>query len=720
MDLKTRLIEKLEENGQRYYPLTQWAELLGLTKQDELERFFQTVRELEEEGVLTMTRNDKVILTKDAGWKTGVLSINAKGFGFVDLEEGSIYIHSSGLKDAMHQDTVLVKPKTYNDGSSEGIVVKVIERAVTQVVVETIRVDGKLDYVVNDPRIRQKVVFTQSDLSRVTEGVILVAKIVGYGDPLTIKLDKILGYKNEPGMDVLTVLAEYGIEPKFPQEVMDQVEKIPMEVREEDKKGRRDYTDRIVVTIDGEDAKDLDDAISLKKVGDKYHLQVHIADVSHYVRAYTPIDKEAEHRTTSVYVVDRVVPMLPQALSNGVCSLHPDVLRLTLTCDMVVNSNGSVDTYEIVPSFIKSNYRMTYSNVNKILDHDPQVTKQYEEVKDLFFLMKEAADAIRTRREGMGSINFETVESKFKVDENGKVLSISARKQDNAELIIEDFMVLANETVARHMKWLEIPSLYRVHEIPDKVKLQEFSKILMPFGEKLRGDLSHIQPGVLQKLLTKFEGRPEFHVISTVLLRSMQKAKYDPKCIGHFGLALKEYLHFTSPIRRYPDLIVHRMLRKYHFNLPDENARIEDEKGMQTYALETSFGERNAVEAEREVENMKKAEFMMDHIGEIHWGIISAVTRFGFFVSLENTVEGLVHIQNLTDDYYEFDARLHSLRGSRTHRTFILGQKLKIKVSGASKEKKTVDFLLAEEVKRKSTVPAHKGGVASGRKNRIR
>jgi ribonuclease R len=720
MDLKTNFLTKLEENGHKLYPLDQWIGQLNLIQQDDIERFFQVVRELEEECVITTTKSDKVILTKDAGWKTGVISINAKGFGFVDLEEGSIYIHPSNLKDAMHQDTVLVKPKVYNDGSSDGIVVRVLKRAVPQVVIETIKTDGVLSYIINDPRIRQGVKFTQSDLTHITEGTILVATIVDYGDPLVVKVAKILGNKNDPGMDVLTVLAEYGIEPKFPQDVMDQVAKVPMEVQEKDKEGRRDYTDRIVVTIDGEDSKDFDDAISLSKENGKYRLQVHIADVSHYVPVYSPLDIEAEHRTTSVYVVDRVVPMLPHALSNGICSLNPNVVRLTLSCDMVVNPDGSVETYEIVPSFIRSSYRMTYTNVNKILHFDAEMTKQYDSVKELFFLMKECATRIRSRREGMGSINFETVESKFKVDANGKVIAISPRKQDEAELIIEDFMVLANETVARHMKWLEIPALYRVHEIPDKVKLQEFSKFLMSFGEKLRGDLGNIQPNVLQKLLTKFEDKPEFHVISTLMLRSMQKAKYDPKCLGHFGLALKEYLHFTSPIRRYPDLIVHRMLRKYHFNLPDEKGRIDDEHLMETYALETSFGERNAVEAEREVENMKKAEFMVDHVGEVHTGIISGVTRFGFFVSLENTVEGLVHIQNLTDDYYEFDPRVYTLRGSRTHRTFVLGQKIKIKVTGANKEKKTVDFQLTEEVKRKSTPPAHKGGPLHGRKNRIR
>lgn len=720
MDLKTQFLAKLVENGQRLYPVNQWIGLMNLTNQSDIDRFFQIVRELEEEFEITTTRQDKIVLTKDAGWKTGVLSINAKGFGFVDLEEGSIYINGTNLKDAMHQDTVLVKPKTYNDGSSEGIVVKVIKRAVPQVVIETTKVDGVLTYVINDPRIRQGVTFTKSDLTHVTEGTVIVADIIDYGNPLIVKIAKILGNKNDPGMDVLTVLAEYGIEPQFPQDVMDQVAKIPMEVQQQDKQGRRDYTDRIVCTIDGDDAKDLDDAISLSKIGDKYHLQVHIADVSHYVTTYSPLDIEAERRTTSVYVVDRVVPMLPHALSNGICSLNPKVVRLTQTCDMVVNQDGSVETYEIVPSFIKSDYRMTYNNVNKILHEDPEMTKQYSEVKDLFFLMKECAMRIRTRREGLGSINFETIESKFKVDENGKVLAISARKQDEAELIIEDFMVLANETVARHMKWLEIPALYRVHETPAKLKMQEFSKLLNQFGEKLRGDLSQIQPSSLQRMLTKFENKPEFHVISTVLLRSMQKAKYDPKCIGHFGLALKEYLHFTSPIRRYPDLIVHRMLRKYHYNLPDEKARLDDEHMMETYALETSFGERNAVEAEREVENMKKAEFMVDHVGEVHSGIISGVTRFGFFVSLENTVEGLVHIQNLTDDYYEFDPRGYNLRGSRTHRTFVLGQKIKIKVTGANKEKKTIDFQLAEEVKHKSKPSTHKGGPMHGRKNRIR
>jgi len=721
MNLKEQIVETMTQQPKLLLSEDEWVRRLRLFSQKEITELSQTLYQLEEDGVITLTHKDKFILTAEAGWIKGMLSINPKGFGFVDLEEGSVYIHANSMKDAMHHDTVLVKPKVYKDGTSEGEVVKVLERSVTQLVGTWAKTSDGLGLSVNDARIRQKIVMDPEDSLHLTEGQQILAEIVKYGDPLQVKLKKVLGNANDPGMDVLTVLYEYGIEPNFPDEVMAQVETLDMVVTEKAKIGRKDYTDRMVVTIDGEDAKDLDDAISLTREGNNYRLQVHIADVSHYVQAYTPIDIEAENRTTSVYVVDRVVPMLPHALSNGVCSLNPHVERLTLTCDMLVTPDGNVDTYEIVPSYIKSYARMTYTDVNRILNQEPEALGKYKDSKDLFILMSEVAQVIRQRRVRNGAIDFETAEAKIVVDENGKIKEIKKRERQEAEMIIEDFMIQANEVVARHMKWLDIPSLYRIHQTPEKRKMQEFAKIALIMGERLKGDLANVQPLTLQKLLTRSIEKPEYQVLSSLLLRSMQKAKYDPQCLGHFGLALKEYLHFTSPIRRYPDLIVHRMLHKYVFNVPDESQRPIDTDLVETYARETSLGERNAVEAERDVEDMKKAEYMEEHIGETFNGVISSVLKFGIFVQLDNTIEGLVHITNLTDDYYEYDPRSLSLRGSRHHKIYSLGQKVRIKVKDASKEKKTIDFVLIEkQVKRTSSqYPIKAGGSTRGNKNRI-
>jgi len=721
MNLKEQIVETMTQQPKLLLSEDEWVRRLRLFSQEEITELSQTLYQLEEDGVITLTHKDKFILTAEAGWIKGMLSINPKGFGFVDLEEGSVYIHANSMKDAMHHDTVLVKPKVYKDGTSEGEVVKVLERSVTQLVGTWAKTPDGLGLSVNDARIRQKIAMDSEDSLHLTEGQQILAEIVKYGDPLQVKLKKVLGNANDPGMDVLTILYEYGIEPNFPDDVMAQVETLDMVVTEKAKIGRKDYTDRMVVTIDGEDAKDLDDAISLTREGNNYRLQVHIADVSHYVQAYTPIDIEAENRTTSVYVVDRVVPMLPHALSNGVCSLNPHVERLTLTCDMLVTPDGNVDTYEIVPSYIKSYARMTYTDVNRILNQEPEALEKYKDSKDLFILMSEVAQVIRQRRVRNGAIDFETAEAKIIVDQNGKIKEIKKRERQEAEMIIEDFMIQANEVVARHMKWLDIPSLYRIHQTPEKRKMQEFAKIALIMGERLKGDLANVQPLTLQKLLTRSIEKPEYQVLSSLLLRSMQKAKYDPQCLGHFGLALKEYLHFTSPIRRYPDLIVHRMLHKYVFNVPDESQRPIDTDLVETYARETSLGERNAVEAERDVEDMKKAEYMEEHIGETFNGVISSVLKFGIFVQLDNTIEGLVHITNLTDDYYEYDPRSLSLRGSRHHKIYSLGQKVRIKVKDASKEKKTIDFVLIEkQVKRTSSqYPIKAGGSTRGNKNRI-
>jgi ribonuclease R len=456
--------------------------------------------------------------------------------------------------------------------------------------------------------------------------------------------------------------------------------------------GRLDLTDKLTITIDGEDAKDLDDAITIEKVGDKYRLGVHIADVSYYVKENSPLDHEAFERGTSVYVVDRVVPMLPHILSNGICSLNPNEKRYALSCIMDIETNGEVSDYQLTASVIESDYRMTYTDVNKMIHGDEETKNKYPALTDMVEQMVDCASRIRNRREGLGAIDFEMEEAKILVDEQGHISQILKRERFEAEKLIEDFMVCANETVAKHTKWSQVPSLYRIHEVPTKKKMQAYAKIVGLLGYKMKGSMDAVKPLALQKILEHFEGHDEFPVVSRMMLRSMQKAKYDPSPIGHFGLGLEDYTHFTSPIRRYPDLVVHRILRKYVFGTPDIAKMAVDEERLKEIAEQSSFKERNAVDAEREIENMKKAEYMEEHIGMIADGVISGVTKFGFFVELENTIEGLVHIQSLEDDYYEFDAASMRLTGKNTRKEFRLGQKVRIKVKAANKAQRTVDF----------------------------
>jgi len=461
-----------------------------------------------------------------------------------------------------------------------------------------------------------------------------------------------------------------------------------LKVTEADLVGRVDYRNETIVTIDGEDAKDFDDAIHLM---DKT-LYVHIADVSHYVTQNSPIDLEAQNRTTSVYVVDRVVPMLPFELSNGLCSLMEGVDRLTLTCKMTIDEAGNVSDYDIHPSVIRSTKRLTYTKVNALFNG------QDNDIPGNIALMLnealEMAHLIRKNREAKGAINFDTVESKFTVDEHGDVLDIQPRTSGEAELLIEDFMVKANETVATHAKYLEIPLLYRVHDAPQKKRLTEFARVMLAFGVKLKG--AEQSPRIIQKVIEQFEGKEEYGVVNEMLLRSMSKAKYDFRPMGHYGLALENYCHFTSPIRRYPDLIVHRMLRKYVFE--GKNASLkDDESWVEMMGLKCSLGEQRAVEAERDTEDMKQAQYMTKHIGESFDGLIAAVTKFGFFVRLPNSVEGLVHVRNL-DDYYTFDETRLVLRS--VSKSYAIGQKVKIKVIGADKEKATIDFVVVESRKR--------------------
>jgi len=682
---KTKLLDLLATQD-KPYTVEEWMNKLNIQSTQEIEDFMRVVRECESEFEITYTKKNKLVLVDQSEFVRGTLSINPKGFGFVDHPKGSLYIANHQFNGAMHEDEVLVKPKVYADLSAEGVIVRVIKHNTKQLVGTW----KKNRIQIDDVRVYQKIELIDSDMSHCVFGSQLLLDIVSYGDPLKVKLNKVLGHVNDPGMDILTLLHNHQVPMMFSDELMKEVDALPTKVILDPSEKRVDYRDRQVITIDGEDAKDFDDAISIKKVEDGYQLDVHIADVSYYVREHTELDKEARKRGTSVYVIDRVVPMLPHAISNGLCSLVEGEDRLTLTCSMKINQLGEIDTYDIHPSIIRSSKRMTYTNVNRMIKKDKSALNRFEDLVPMVEDMRTCAKIIRQRRRNDGSIDFVSFESKFTLNAKGEITKIEGRTQGEAEMIIEDFMICANQAVAAHLRWLEIPALYRVHEAPDKKRFAEFSRIAMFWGVKVKHE--HLTPKIIQKLISRFEGKDEFLIVNDLLLRSMSKAKYDKVCSGHFGLALEDYCHFTSPIRRYPDLIVHRMLRKHVFT-QHHNELVKDELLVEQLGFECSNSEQRAVESERDVEAMKKAEYMMNHIGERFDGIISSVNKFGFFVRLPNTVEGLVHVSNLPG-YFEFDADRYTLVKRGSNIKYKLGQKVRVKLKSADKIKQTIDFVI--------------------------
>lgn len=684
---KENFLEKLQQSP-KSFTIQEWIFNLGLTSHKDMEDFFSLVRHMEDEGLIVSSKRGKLQIVDSSHFIEGRLSIHPKGYGFVDHALGSLYIPANAFKTAMHEDIVLVKPRVFQDLSSDGEILKVVQRHTTQLVGTWSSLKKQL--LIQDPRLMLPVVCVDLDTSHLVEGQQILVDIVKYGEVLEVKINTILGHISDPGMDITTLLLNHQIPMKFKEDVMNEVNQIAMAPQTKDFASRKDYRDRIVITIDGEDAKDFDDAISLQSIPEGYELDVHIADVSYYVTERSALDEEARLRGTSVYVVDRVVPMLPHALSNGICSLMEGVDRLTLTCSMKLDFEGNVLSYDIHPSIIKSYRRMTYTDVNKIFRKDTDTLNQHHDLIEILNLMHHVSGLIRAQREALGSINFSSVESKFILDNTGQIDHIEARVQDEAESLIEDYMVLANQVVAQHLKWLEVPALYRIHEAPDRKRFGEFTRLAQFFNIKLRYE--HITPKRLQAILDQFKDHDEYLLINDLLLRSMTKAKYDPQCLGHFGLALKEYCHFTSPIRRYPDLIVHRMLRKHVFTHHPTTLG-DDAHLMEMLGYETSFSEQRSVSAERDVEAMKKAEYMERHIGDQFVGIISSVAKFGFFVRLENTVEGLVHVSNL-EGYYEYDSDHFALIKRGSKKRYQIGQKLKVEVLSASKSHQTIDFVV--------------------------
>ncbi|MEC1265793.1 ribonuclease R [Bacillus subtilis] len=697
-----KLLSFMKEEA--YKPLTvqELEEMLNITEAEEFKELVKALVALEEKGLIVRTRSDRYGIPEKMNLIKGKISAHAKGFAFLLPEDTSlsdVFIPPNELNTAMNGDIVMVRLNSQSSGSrQEGTVIRILERAI-QRVVGTYTETRNFGFVIpDDKKITSDIFIPKNGKNGAAEGHKVVVKLTSYPEGRMNaegEVETILGHKNDPGIDILSVIHKHGLPGEFPADAMEQASSTPDTIDEKDLKDRRDLRDQVIVTIDGADAKDLDDAVTVTKLDDgSYKLGVHIADVSHYVTENSPIDKEALERGTSVYLVDRVIPMIPHRLSNGICSLNPKVDRLTLSCEMTINSQGQVTEHEIFQSVIKTTERMTYSDVNKILvDDDEELKQKYEPLVPMFKDMERLAQILRDKRMDRGAVDFDFKEAKVLVDDEGAVKDVVIRERSVAEKLIEEFMLVANETVAEHFHWMNVPFIYRIHEEPNAEKLQKFLEFVTTFGYVVKGTAGNIHPRELQSILDAVRDRPEETVISTVMLRSMKQAKYDPQSLGHFGLSTEFYTHFTSPIRRYPDLIVHRLIRTYLINgKVDEATQEKWAERLPDIAEHTSSMERRAVDAERETDDLKKAEYMLDKIGEEFDGMISSVTNFGMFVELPNTIEGLVHVSFMTDDYYRFDEQHFAMIGERTGNVFRIGDEITVKVVDVNKDERNIDF----------------------------
>ena len=677
---------------------------LNLNTAGELKKLLDNLRILEEGYTVYRSNKDKYMLFENSHLLKGRLSVNKKGFGFVvvDGRDEDIYIDAKNMNGALNNDLVVVEElKGQNGKKTEGRVVKVLKKENNLIVGEYKIIDGNPHFIPDDKKLRMEIILDNKDLDDLVDGhkiQVSIVKEMGKYKYLG-EVVKIIGHKNDPGVDILSIIYDHGINDVFTDEVMEEVNALPSEVLDSDRKGRKDLTDMTIFTIDGDDTKDIDDAISISKKGENYILGVHIADVSYYVKEGTALYKEAYSRGTSVYLVDRVVPMLPHKLSNGICSLNPNVDRLAISCIMEITPNGKIVSHDIFESIIRSRIQMTYKKVNKILN-DEETPEGYEPFKDDLKLMWELAKILRKEKLARGYLDFDVDEPKILVDENCKPYDVILRERGKGENMIEDFMIAANETVAEHVFYMGLPFVYRVHEVPDNEKVEEFLNSISMLGYHVVGDRNFVYPKSMKKILDQLRDKEGFEILSTLLLRCMKKAVYKPENLGHYGLASKCYTHFTSPIRRFPDTTVHNLLRKYIFNEPNDkelNRLIEYwDENLPALCDHASEKERDSIDCERDVESMKMAEYMESHIGEEYDGTISSIMNFGLFVQLDNMIEGLVHISEIKGDYYTFDETTHTLRGEKKGKMYKLGQKVRVVVTNASKENSTIDFNLVE------------------------
>ena len=699
-------IDKLLQymRDEAYKPLTvqELEEAFGIQDSGDFKEFVKALVQMEEKGLVVRTRSNRYGLPQKMNLIRGRLIGHAKGFAFVTPDEpgmDDIFIPPNETNTAMHGDTVLARVSSETSGQRrEGSIIRIIERGVQQVVGTYVESKSFGFVIPDDKKFANDIFIPKSASKGAVEGHKVVVKLVTYPEGRKSaegEVIEILGHKNDPGVDILSVIHKHGLPMAFPDDVLQQANDTPDTIDESELANRRDLRNETIVTIDGADAKDLDDAVTVTKLENgNYKLGVHIADVSYYVKEGTPIDVEAEERATSVYLVDRVIPMIPHRLSNGICSLNPKVDRLVLSCEMEISPEGNVVSNEIFQSVIKTTERMTYYDVNRILtDKDEETRTRYDSLVPMFEMMEELAQILRNKRMQRGAIDFDFKESKVLVDEEGKPTDVVLRERSVAERLIEEFMLAANETVAEHFHWMEVPFIYRIHEDPKEDKLRRFFEFITNFGYIVKGTANDVHPRALQEIIEEVQGKPEEMVISTVMLRSMQQAKYYPESLGHFGLSTEFYTHFTSPIRRYPDTIVHRLIRTYLIEGKlDEATREKWNARLPEIADHSSKMERRSVDAERETDELKKAEYMEDKIGVEYDGMISSVTNFGMFVELPNTIEGLVHVSYMTDDYYRFDERHYAMIGERTGNVYRIGDEITVRVVKVNKDERSIDF----------------------------
>ena len=681
------------------------AVMLQVSKEDrgELNRI---LNELLAEGKLSLTKKGKFIKAKHSDRElVGTFISHPKGFGFVEIDgrDEDLYIPADFVNSAFHKDTVRVSLLTGQNGRrQEAQVIEILARGMRQIVGIYDKSNKNYGFVIPDNTKICEDIFVPAERSKgAVSGHKVVCEITDYGKDNRKpegKVTEILGHVNDPGVDIMSIVKGYELPIEFSEKIMHQAERVANEVSEADMAGRRDLRDVQMVTIDGEDAKDLDDAVSLTRDGALYQLGVHIADVTNYVQENSALDWEAKERGTSVYLVDRVIPMLPHKLSNGICSLNAGENRLALSCLMTIDQKGEVVSHEIVESVIKVDRRMSYTSVKKILeDKDEAECREYEELVPMFELMRELAAILREKRKKRGSIDFDFPESKIILDKQGHPVEIRPYERNVATKIIEDFMLIANETVAEHFHWMELPFVYRTHDNPDPEKISKLSTFIRNFGYSIRSRQEEINPKELQKLLAKIEDTPEEALISRLMLRSMKQAKYTINCTGHFGLACQYYCHFTSPIRRYPDLQIHRIIKEQIRGKLNEKRIEHYNEILPEVAKHSSEMERRADEAERETDKLKKVEFMEGHIGEIYEGVISSITAWGVYVELPNTIEGMIHVSMLPGDYFYYDDETYEMVGQATDIRYKLGQTLRVRVNATDKIMRTIDFVIPQE-----------------------
>lgn len=694
-------------NDKFYVPMKE-KELAAFmqVRPEEREELKTILNELLMEGRLQISKRGKYSKGEEGGGLVGTFISHPKGFGFVEIEGRSedLYIPESGVNGAFHQDQVQVELLKGQGGRrQEARIVKILSHGLTKVV-GTYQKSKSFGFVIPDlEKISTDIYIPAEGSKGAVTGHKVVVELTDYGDDKHKpegRITEILGHVNDPGVDILSIVKGYDLPVEFEEKLLNQAERVGKPVSEADMAGRRDLRSLQMVTIDGEDAKDLDDAVSLTREGENYCLGVHIADVSNYVQENSALDREALNRGTSVYLVDRVIPMLPHTLSNGICSLNQGEDRLALSCLMKVNKKGEVVSYEIAETVICVDRRMSYTAVRKILEEgDTELIQEYEELVPMFQDMQELAAILRKKRRQRGSIDFDFPESRIILDQKGNPVSIEPYERNVATDLIEDFMLLANETVAQHFYWMEVPFLYRTHETPDTEKIEKLATFIHNFGYhiKIKTSDHEVHPKEIQKLLASIEGTEEEALIARLALRSMKQAKYSVECTGHFGLACACYCHFTSPIRRYPDLQIHRIIKEQLRGRLMEKRIDHYKEILPEVARQTSRLERRADEAERETDKLKKAQYMKHHIGETLEGIISGITAWGIYVELPNTVEGMIHVARLTGDYYYYKEETFEMVGRDTGRCFKLGQRLKVFVDSVDMVSKSVDFLLAED-----------------------